>query len=79
MTADMEVTDAADPWDGAVQMMEEACIPKPAYEFTATMEFPNLHPVASERYSPLRVTMVAPVDGPAVGLAEKIWNPAQTK
>jgi len=72
ITADMVVTDAADPWDGAMHMIEDACIPRPTYEVTATMEFPNLHPVASERSSPLRVTIVPPVDGPAVGLAEKI-------
>lgn len=50
--ADMEVTDAADPWDGAVQTMDEAWIPKPAYEFTATIKLPNLQPVASDRSSP---------------------------
>jgi len=50
----------------------EVGMPRPAYEFTGTMMFPNLHPVESERFSPKRVTTVPPELGPAVGLAEKI-------
>lgn len=49
-----------------------AGLPAPTYEMTATTAVPNLHPVASERSSPDRVTIVPPVVGPAVGLTEKI-------
>jgi hypothetical protein len=54
-------------------MMPEANVETgmPTYEFTETTELPNLHPVASERSSPYRVTTVPPEVVPAVGVAEK--------